>query len=146
MNNNQELDNGVYHDYWQKEGEKEDKDSLKGSFDRENSIECEKDKKGSELARLENEINKAQDIDQPYSGNENKHKQNEAEEAGLGKATSSPAENVVIDQDIVDSLTGLGFGNELVRTYLNNKDLNCATTSYYLLKSTKAKEEDEMSK
>ena len=58
VNNNQELDNGVYHDYWQKEGEKEDKDSLKGSFDRENSIECEKEKKGSELARLENEINK----------------------------------------------------------------------------------------
>jgi hypothetical protein len=66
VNNNQELDNGVYHDYWQKEGEKdEDKDSLKGSFDRENSIaegeEHKKDqkekKKGSELARLENEIN-----------------------------------------------------------------------------------------
>jgi hypothetical protein len=48
---------------------------------------------------------------------------------------SFPAEELKIDEAIVDDLLALGFTDECVRHYLNNKDLNCATTSYYLLKS-----------
>lgn len=76
-------------------------------------------------------------MEQPYAGIEDR-----------SKAIASPAvkaqptdivplnttmESVKIDSGIMDTVVQLGFTEELVDKYLQAKDLNCATTSYFLL-------------
>ena len=43
------------------------------------------------------------------------------------------ANTLIIDEKFVEKVMDLGYPREAIVRYLNNNDLNSATTSYYLL-------------
>ena len=153
VNNNQELDNGVYHDYWVKDQPEEGKennsqvDSLQSSFEKNTSLNGSKDGKkkkkkeknaGNELARLEKMMKKQEVETQPYAGVEEQNKNaTDAAENNLQQAIQAPEihREIKIDDEILKQVLELGFTDSLVRKHLDAKDLNCATTSYYLLEN-----------
>jgi hypothetical protein len=60
-----------------------------------------------------------------------------AAEDHLQQAIQAPeiGREIKIDDEILKQVLELGFTESLVRKHLDAKDLNCATTSYFLLES-----------
>lgn len=126
VNNNELLDNGVYHDF-----NIEKEDSLQSDF--RETLDG-KNMKNDQLQKLEKMILLQEDKNAAVGA--------DTSSQGITKGSTketlkeeAPAEP--IDEDIIEEMEQLGYKPALSRQYLCRNELNNASTTYYLLQSKK---------
>lgn len=97
------------------------------------------------MKRLENLLHEEQ-ADEPYAaGNEEANKARRPQNTYNGQIDSAQLnttqDSVTIDNTVIEKVLQLGFTEDLVDKYLQAKDLNCATTSYFLINQKQLREQ-----
>ncbi len=137
-NNNQELDNGVYHKF-EEEEEKEaapkqhsSSDSLQSSFNKESEMRSDDEEENQRIKEIrKNKKKKQTEIEKLESMIQQQEKPDIAkfqEETAL-----KSADTLIINESIISQIEAFGYPKEYLVKALNHNELNYATTGYYLL-------------
>lgn len=128
VNNNAELDNGVYHDFNKDEKQVEKEDSLQSDF--RETMNSQNKKPQTELQKLEKMIMKQEAV-RDYAQTKNPKESNLHFSTEDVVTTNEPVP--AIDDDILQQVVQFGYPARETRKYLHKCELNSATTTYYLL-------------